>query len=522
VLCVYSLWTLCNNYLRTYTEEDRVNTSDDPKVSLTLIIRNLPGMKYIRFLFPALLLILSGCRTTADYNQVLEDLQENLDFGNLSTVIQVADSLKKSSTLNKEIIHIADSLEQIAERINLDFSLSEAEEIKKIESRIGPFSPEEKSDWEKKGWLEWRMIDGEKRYFKRADANLMLIKKFHEDKDGWLRDIENDPEMIFRLKHTAEVLKVSDNQSTPVVPVKMRVTYTITVHPDIVPEGEKLRCWIPIPREDQPRQKNFKLLSTSDAEYIISPDTSIHHTLFMEQRSKKGIPTVFYISYDYISSAQYFKMSETKILPYDKTSYNYQKYTAEQLPHICFTDEVKRLADSITIGDHNPYTIVSKLYFWFKENIPWAGALEYSTIPNISEYVIKNKRGDCGMQTFLLISMLRYKGIPARWESGWMMPPDKENLHDWCEVYYEGTGWVPVDVSYDLQKSKNTLLKNFYLSGIDSYRLIVNEGVAGPLHPFKNFLRSEPYDFQRGEVEWKGGNLYFDKWDYDMKIEYTE
>jgi len=38
----------------------------------------------------------------------------------------------------------------------------------------------------------------------------------------------------------------------------------------------------------------------------------------------------------------------------------------------------------------------------------------------------------------------------------------------------------------------------------------------------KKFLRSEPYDFQRGEVEWKGGNLYFDKWDYDMKIEYPK
>jgi transglutaminase-like putative cysteine protease len=213
-------------------------------------------------------------------------------------------------------------------------------------------------------------------------------------------------------------------------------------------------------------------------------------------------------------------MSEIKILPYDKASDIYLKYTAEQLPHICFTDEVKHLADSIIAGDENPSSVVSKLYFWFKENIPWAGALEYSTIPNISEYVLKNRRGDCGMQTFLFISMLRYKGIPARWESGWMMPPEKDNLHDWCEVYYEGTGWVPVDVSYDLQKSENFLLKNFYLSGIDSYRLIVNEGVAGPLHPSKNFLRSEPYDFQRGEVEWKGGNLYFDKWDYDMKIEY--
>lgn len=479
-------------------------------------------MKNIRIFSVALLIFLSGCGTTSDYNQVLEDIQENLDFGNLSIVLQITDSLKKSGIKNNEFLHIADSLSQIAERVNLDFSLSEAEEINKIESRIGPFSPEEKSAWEKKGWLEWRMIDGEKKYFKRADANLLLIKKFYEDKDSWLSDIANDPEMVFRLKHTEEVNKSSYNNGNPVVPVKMNVTYTITVQPDAVPEGEKLRCWMPLPREDRPRQKDVKLLYTSDPEYTVSPDTSIHHSIFMEETSKKGVPTVFKISYNYSSSAQYFKMSEIKNLPYDKASDNYLKYTAEQLPHICFTDEVKRLADSITAGDNNPSSVVSKLYFWFKENIPWAGALEYSTIPNISEYVQKNRRGDCGMQTFLFISMLRYKGVPARWESGWMMPPGKENLHDWCEVYYEGTGWIPVDVSYDLQKSENALLKNFYLSGIDSYRLIVNEGVAGPLHPLKKYLRSEPNDFQRGEVEWKGGNLYFDKWDYDMKIEYSK
>jgi hypothetical protein len=35
-------------------------------------------------------------------------------------------------------------------------------------------------------------------------------------------------------------------------------------------------------------------------------------------------------------------------------------------------------------------------------------------------------------------------------------------------------------------------------------------------------FRSEPYDFQRGEVEWEGGNLYFDKWDYTMKVKYGD
>jgi hypothetical protein len=159
---------------------------------------------------------------------------------------------------------------------------------------------------------------------------------------------------------------------------------------------------------------------------------------------------------------------------------------------------------------------------WFKENIPWTGALEYSIMPNIPEYVLSNRRGDCGMQTLLFMSMLRYKGIPVRWQSGWMVPQGSENLHDWCEVYFEGAGWVPADISYDLQDSDIAELREFYLSGIDSYRLIANDGIAGSFYPEKKYMRSDPYDFQRGEVEWKGGNLYYDKWDYEMKIEFNQ
>lgn len=482
----------------------------------------MTGMKNIRFLLAALLVFVYGCGTTTDYSQVLEDIQENLDFGNLSTVLQLTDSLKKTDIKNKEFLHITDSLAQIAQRINLDFPVTENQIKKQLEKLVGSVSQEEMKTWEGNGWLEWRMIDGEKKYFSRAASNLKLIKKFHNNKAERLLEIAAEPGMIFRLKHTDEVLKSARSDNSPVVPVKMRITYTITVHPDAVPEGEKIRCWLPWPKGNHQRQSDIKLLSTSQLDYIIAPDTAIHSTIYMEQISKRNTPAVFRISYEYTSRAQHFNLPESKVLPYDKTSDIYLKYTSEQPPHIAFTDNIRLLADSLTLNDNDPVSEVRKIYSWFKENIIWTGALEYSIMPNIPEYVLTNGRGDCGMQTFLLLSMLRYKGIPVRWQSGWMMPPDNENLHDWSEVYYEGTGWVPVDVSYDLQKSENLPLRNFYLSGIDSYRLIVNDGVAGPLHPQKNYLRSEPYDFQRGEVEWNGGNLYFDKWNYDMKIEYSK
>jgi hypothetical protein len=94
------------------------------------------------------------------------------------------------------------------------------------------------------------------------------------------------------------------------------------------------------------------------------------------------------------------------------------------------------------------------------------------------------------------------------------------NLHDWCEVYYQGIGWVPLDQSFGLQESENDKVKNFYLTGIDSYRLIVNEDFSQDLFPAKIWPRSEPVDFQRGELEWKGGNIYFGDWTYEMRVTY--
>jgi DNA-directed RNA polymerase subunit H (RpoH/RPB5) len=471
-------------------------------------------MKNLRFLFPVLLVMLFSCQTASDSNEVLEDIQENLDYGNLSVVNQIVDSLRNNKSTNQDILHIADSLGQIADRIRLDFSVS----ADKFKSQLGDsVTAANISEWDKKGWIEYRTIDGEKKYFKRAASNMFLLKKFYENKKMNTDYNETDPEKISRLQHTTMALNAADHPSNP---VKMTVIYTLTVHPDAVPDGEKIRCWLPWPKAGDQRQTDIKLISASEKKYELAPDSSVHSTIYMEAISKKGLPSVFQVSFSYTSFAEYFDLPAHKILPYDKSSNLFQKYTSEQLPQICFNDNIKHLADSITSGEINPAIIVRKIYSWFKENIPWAGAIEYSIMPNIPEYVIKNKRGDCGMQTFLLISMLRYKGVPARWQSGWMMPPADQNLHDWSEVYYEGIGWVPVDVSYDLQKSENNKIRYFYFSGIDAYRLIVNEGIAGPLHPEKHFLRSEPYDFQRGEVEWKGGNLYFDKWDYDMKIAY--
>ena len=92
-------------------------------------------------------------------------------------------------------------------------------------------------------------------------------------------------------------------------------------------------------------------------------------------------------------------------------------------------------------------------------------------------------------------------------------------MHDWAEVYVSPWGWLPVDVSYGLQESADPKIREFYFGHLDSYRLIVSLDYGWPLDPSKKYLRSEPADFQRGEVEIDGRNLYFDEWEWRIQFE---
>ena len=464
-----------------------------------------------------LITILTACKSKDNCARLFQRLENEYYSGNFKRLGLIADSLKRNCC-NEFLIAKADSFLQIAQRTELDFSASSDKINQQIRDRFGDIFPEEIRSWEEKNWLECRIINGEKKYFNRAFSNLLLLRDFYLNRA--MRDSAEarDPEIIHRKSHTREIIKESNG--SPVLPVKLKVNYVITVFPGSVPAGETVRCWLPYPKENHKRQGKVTLISTSHPDYIISPDTAVHRTIYMEGKAMSDKPLLFSISYSYITSGQYFDPDLIKPQPYNIQTGLYMKYTSEEPPHICFTERVKKTADSIAGNENNPFVMLRKFYYWFAESIPWTGALEYSTIPVIPDYVLENSRGDCGMQTFLLMSMLRYKGIPVRWQSGWKMPPDAKNLHDWCEVFIEGTGWIPVDISYGLQYTDNIKLREFYISGIDSYRLIVNDGVSGTLIPLKKFLRSEPYDFQRGEVEWAGGNLYFDQWDYEMQIEY--
>ena len=302
----------------------------------------------------------------------------------------------------------------------------------------------------------------------------------------------------------------------------MKIKYTVTVKPDEVPAGETVRVWMPYPRRDAGSHIGIKLLSTTQSQYIISPSEYMHSSIYMEGVVSEGEPTVFGFELEYTSYAQWYAFEPESVADYDKESTIYKEFTSERAPHILFSDNIKAAVEEAVGNETNPYLKAKKIFEWIDKNFPWASAREYSTIPNIPEYVLANRHGDCGQVALLFITMARHAGIPAKWQSGWMMHPGNRNLHDWAEAYFEGIGWVPVDQSFGRVWGNESDPKTyfFYTKGLDPYRLIVNDDISRPFYPAKIYPRSETVDFQRGEVEWNGGNLYFGRWRYRMEIEY--
>src|SRR3546814_17655288 len=161
----------------------------------------------------------------------------------------------------------------------------------------------------------------------------------------------------------------------------------------------------------------------------------------------------FSVTYELTIFGQYHDIDPGKVVAADITP-ELAPFVAERAPHVMFTDDLRAFSRKVVGGEKNPYRIVQKLFAAVDE-IPWAGAREYSTISNISDYALHAGHADCGQQTLLLITLLRMHGIPARWQSGMVFSDGRyNNIHDWTQVYIAPYGWGPMDVTTRWAKTR--------------------------------------------------------------------
>lgn len=414
-------------------------------------------------------------------------------------------------------------------RIERDFSLDAAGVLQQLREVLPDARDADVIAWTRSGELQHRVIDGRPRYFRRAVANLLRFNVEAQRRRDAARPRETNTgaerhEAAFTLNGHLEQLVLESDRSDAVelMPIRTRVTYVLTVpgNARAAKPGALLRAWLPMPKSIGP-QRDVRLVSATPEPKLVAPEQAPQRTVYFEKvLSDPAVPQRFEMVVEYTTAARYPRLDPRKVepLPADWGD----RWLRAREPHIVVDDRMRELALSIVGEQKNPLEQARLLFEWMDREVRWCHEIEYSIVPSLPRKLLATRRGDCGVQSMLYISLCRSIGIPARWQSGWTTDPFQGgNLHDWTEIYVEPWGWIPVDPSYGRKQHHDPRVRDFYFGHLDGYRMIVSGDFGAPLVPPKRSLRSEPLDFQRGEVEIDGINLYFNEWDYEARFEHT-
>jgi transglutaminase-like putative cysteine protease len=413
------------------------------------------------------------------------------------------------------------------ERIQLDYRLTKEKLYESLSRAVKGLTPAEFDRWVNEGKFDSRLIDGVTYYMGSSVSNL-----FFRHPELATRRINPPDEREFEAStlHAVRSIKHAARESGKpyVLPMRFRNTMTVTLKADAVPAGETVRAWLPIPRAS-PHQHGFKVLSSSPAIKSLALEDSPIRSAYFEQTVEQNKPTVFKMEYEYTAYGIWFDLKSDRVEAYDLRDPAVRAFTKEG-PHVVFTEQIRQLSRDLAGHEPNPLLKARAFYQWITENIKYSYALEYSTIRNISEYCLAKGYGDCGQAALLFITLCRYNGIPARWQSGWLTMPGGKTIHDWTEIYIKPWGWIPVDpymgvfamqyFSGPLEQRKE--IRDFYFGGLDQYRMTANSDHSQELTPPKRSLRSDNVDFQRGELEYGTTNIYFNKYSYTLEVQAIE
>ena len=411
-------------------------------------------------------------------------------------------------------------------RIRGDYPLSKERLYDILTKSVQGITPQEFEGWIVQGRFDARTIDGTVYYMGSSRSNLFFrypeLANRRINAPDWTEFEKNTWETVQSIKKAAQ-----EHRSPFVLPKRFVATMTVKAEANLAPVGEIIRAWLPIPRS-YPHQKDFEMISSVPAVKNIADEQSRIRTAYFEQAAEQNKETAFSVEYAYTGYGIWFDVKPEQVT----RAYNdpaVREFTKEG-PHVVFTDKIKELSAKLAQSETHPAGKARLFYNWITENIKYSYALEYSTIRNISDYCLTQGYGDCGQAALLFITLCRYNGIPARWQSGWLTMPGGKTIHDWTEIYLQPYGWVPVDpymgvfamqyFSAPMEMRKE--IRDFYFGGLDQYRMAANSNHSQEFLPPKRSFRSDNVDFQRGELEFGNTNIYFDKYSYRLDIKERE
>ena len=399
---------------------------------------------------------------------------------------------------------------EILDRMPLDFTYSMEEAVQLVQKDIPDFSMEELNRLMDTGSVEWIYIHGKPVLANRFYETLRKVDPSISRRAGGVADFEEDPE-VQMLNRT---IRQMQEQGGVCRHIHLKATLQIK---DAYFKPGKVRVHIPVPARAV-NMRNIQVLGAEPEAIMLSEEGHPQRTIYFEETMTENHP--FCVEYAYDCLALEHELDPDKVITEPLTF-----DTQEEMPHIRFTPTIRALCEELRGGEKNPLLIARRFYDFCTTKVKYSFMREYFTITEIPEYAALNLKGDCGVQALLFITLCRYAGIPARWQSGLYVTPEEAGMHDWAQFYIAPYGWLFADPSFggSAYRSGNLERWNHYFGNLDPYRRAANSAFQHVMDPVKRQRRQDPYDNQSGEAEYEEYGLVRSQLQYSWEIlEHTE
>jgi transglutaminase-like putative cysteine protease len=382
------------------------------------------------------------------------------------------------------------------------YTVSREEGLKMVQEEFPNLTEEDFDRLQLENKMDWIYLDGKVMYLNNFCRNL---KKVYPE----LAQLHKKPEEIKAPEKEKWVKpEVKDGEE---ISAHIHLRHELRLAPSAVKEGKNLHVHIPLPVE-RDQIKNLKILSVNPSPVKLPDMTEEQPTVYFEEKAAQG--QVFSVEYEFDHVTTYHDLERVDLKAVSDAAENLPEevkpYLREELPHIAFTPYLRALAAELQGEEKNPLLVAHRFYDYITQKVDYRFVRDYASFDNISQYCAVNQRGDCGVQALLFITLCRIAGIPAKWQSGLCADPGSIGEHDWARFYVPSIGWVYADPSYGggARRQGEEEKRKFYFGNTDPYRIPINDDFQRDLVPAKKFMRDDPYDNQRGEVEYEDGGIY--------------
>lgn len=439
-----------------------------------------------------------------------EDILKKKWFGDFKGAKNLIDIRLKSeipTALRKKL-----ELEKmVLSTLEKEYTIAFEDAFRMVKEVIHDFTKEEFLKYQEESKIDWIYVNGEVRYFRRFLSTLLKVNKELEERAEKFQLKQGKGE--FKKESIEHLEKQALREVIRSLKEKKELTYHFKLRASVKIKEEAFKqgivhVHIPIPTKCQ-QVSEVKILKVEPKETAIADEEQSQRTIYFETNLLEN--EAFTIEYEYNNKVSYVNSNELIV---DVTK-QHSEALQEQAPHIMFTPYLKSLTAEIIGEETNALKKARKIYDYVTTKIHYSFMREYFTIENIPEYAALSGKGDCGVQSLLFITLCRIAGIPARWQSGLYTTPYTASSHDWAQFYIAPYGWLFADCSYggDAYRLGEYEIWDFYFGNIDPFRMPANIGFQEEFYPAKKFMRADPYDNQRGEIEYNDRGLAYNEFD---------